>query len=127
LSRLEPEPAVTAAIRLSLATVAAVAIMAGGSTNAQQRESGTAVTRPATVGAKVLQHSPRMKPRRRTAIMNELVESPVRNLNYGDADSAGFFQMRQGVLQRGTGKQVTTPASSVVVSPRIAVPSVRAR
>ena len=33
--------------------------------------------------------------------MAALVESGVRNLNYGDADSVGFFQMRVGIWNKG--------------------------
>ena len=39
-------------------------------------------------------------------VMAALVESGVRNLDYGDADSLGFFQMRKSVWDRGA-----TPAS----------------
>lgn len=35
------------------------------------------------------------------AVMASLVESGLRNLPYGDADSVGFFQMRQGIWDRG--------------------------
>ncbi len=35
------------------------------------------------------------------AVMAALVESGLRNLPYGDADSLGFFQMRQGIWDRG--------------------------
>ena len=34
-------------------------------------------------------------------VMASLVESGVKNLNYGDADSVGFFQMRVGNLEPG--------------------------
>ena len=34
-------------------------------------------------------------------VMAALVESGVRNLNYGDADSVGFFQMRVGIWNKG--------------------------
>ena len=34
-------------------------------------------------------------------VMASLVESGVRNLNFGDADSVGFFQMRVGIWNRG--------------------------
>ena len=34
-------------------------------------------------------------------VMASLVESGVKNLNYGDADSVGFFQMRVGDLEQG--------------------------
>jgi hypothetical protein len=34
-------------------------------------------------------------------VMAALVESGVRNLNYGDADSVGFFQMRLGIWNQG--------------------------
>jgi hypothetical protein len=34
-------------------------------------------------------------------VMASLIESGVRNLSGGDADSAGFFQMRVGVWDRG--------------------------
>jgi hypothetical protein len=34
-------------------------------------------------------------------VMASLVESGLRNLPYGDADSVGFFQMRQGIWDRG--------------------------
>ena len=34
-------------------------------------------------------------------VMAALVESNLRNLNYGDADSVGFFQMRVGIWNRG--------------------------
>ena len=34
-------------------------------------------------------------------LMASLVESGMRNLNYGDADSVGFFQMRVGIWDRG--------------------------
>jgi hypothetical protein len=34
-------------------------------------------------------------------VMAALVESGVRNLNYGDADSLGFFQMRKSIWDRG--------------------------
>src|ERR1700750_859657 len=33
--------------------------------------------------------------------MASLVESGVRNLNFGDADSVGFFQMRVGTWNQG--------------------------
>jgi hypothetical protein len=33
--------------------------------------------------------------------MASLVESGVKNLNYGDADSVGFFQMRVGIWNQG--------------------------
>ena len=33
--------------------------------------------------------------------MAALVESDVKNLNYGDADSVGFFQMRVGIWNHG--------------------------
>src|SRR3954451_9662936 len=33
--------------------------------------------------------------------MASLVESGVKNLNYGDADSVGFFQMRVGTWNQG--------------------------
>jgi hypothetical protein len=33
--------------------------------------------------------------------MASLVESGVKNINYGDADSVGFFQMRVGIWNRG--------------------------
>src|SRR3954452_12163109 len=33
--------------------------------------------------------------------MASLVESGVKNLNYGDADSVGLFQMRVGIWNRG--------------------------
>ena len=33
--------------------------------------------------------------------MASLVESGVKNLNYGDADSVGFFQMRVGIWNKG--------------------------
>jgi hypothetical protein len=34
-------------------------------------------------------------------VMGALVESGLRNLNYGDADSAGYFQMRTGIWDYG--------------------------
>ena len=34
-------------------------------------------------------------------VMAGLVESGLRNINYGDADSVGFFQMRVGIWNRG--------------------------
>jgi hypothetical protein len=34
-------------------------------------------------------------------VMAALVESNLRNLNYGDADSVGFFQMRSSIWNRG--------------------------
>ncbi|HWM08876.1 MAG TPA: NlpC/P60 family protein [Solirubrobacteraceae bacterium] len=34
-------------------------------------------------------------------VMAALVESGVKNLNYGDADSVGFFQMRVGIWNKG--------------------------
>ena len=34
-------------------------------------------------------------------VMAALVESGVRNLDFGDADSVGFFQMRVGDLEQG--------------------------
>lgn len=34
-------------------------------------------------------------------VMAALVESGLRNLSYGDADSVGFFQMRQGIWNQG--------------------------
>ncbi len=34
-------------------------------------------------------------------VMAALVESGLRNLPYGDADSVGYFQMRQGIWDRG--------------------------
>ena len=34
-------------------------------------------------------------------VMASLVESGLRNLNYGDADSVGFFQMRVGIWNKG--------------------------
>jgi hypothetical protein len=34
-------------------------------------------------------------------VMASLVESGVRNLNFGDADSVGFFQMRVGIWNKG--------------------------
>jgi hypothetical protein len=34
-------------------------------------------------------------------VMASLVESGVRNINYGDADSVGFFQMRVGIWNKG--------------------------
>lgn len=118
------------AIGLSLGVTATLAVLAGGPANGQSRDSVTTVAKPSITGGKAAQGLPPSKPRRRNAIMNELVESPVANLNYGDADSAGFFQMRQGVLLRGAAasKQVRPPASSsLVVSPRVAVPTVRVR
>ena len=36
--------------------------------------------------------------------MAALVESGVKNLNYGDADSVGFFQMRVGIWDQGAYK-----------------------
>ena len=36
--------------------------------------------------------------------MASLVESGVKNLNFGDADSVGFFQMRIGIWNQGTYK-----------------------
>ena len=38
--------------------------------------------------------------------MASLVESGVKNLNFGDADSVGFFQMRVGIWNQGA-----TPAT----------------
>ncbi|HSI80965.1 MAG TPA: hypothetical protein VK919_09970 [Solirubrobacterales bacterium] len=38
---------------------------------------------------------------RELPVMAALVESNVANLNYGDADSVGFFQMRVGIWNRG--------------------------
>ena len=37
-------------------------------------------------------------------VMAALVESGVKNLNYGDADSDGFFQMRVGIWDQGAYK-----------------------
>ena len=37
-------------------------------------------------------------------VMAALVESGVKNLNYGDADSVGFFQMRKGIWDQGAYK-----------------------
>ena len=37
-------------------------------------------------------------------VMASLVESGVKNLNYGDADSVGFFQMRVGIWNQGAYK-----------------------
>ena len=34
-------------------------------------------------------------------VMASLVESGMRNINYGDADSVGFFQMRVSIWNRG--------------------------
>jgi hypothetical protein len=34
-------------------------------------------------------------------VMASLVESGVKNLNFGDADSVGFFQMRVGIWNKG--------------------------
>jgi len=34
-------------------------------------------------------------------VMAALVESGVKNLNFGDADSVGFFQMRVGIWNKG--------------------------
>ena len=36
--------------------------------------------------------------------MASLVESGVKNLNFGDADSVGFFQMRVGIWNQGAYK-----------------------
>ena len=36
--------------------------------------------------------------------MAALVESGVKNLNFGDADSVGFFQMRVGIWDQGAYK-----------------------
>ena len=36
--------------------------------------------------------------------MASLVESGVKNLHYGDADSVGFFQMRVGIWNQGNYK-----------------------
>ena len=38
---------------------------------------------------------------RELPLMASLVESGMRNLHYGDADSVGFFQMRVGIWNRG--------------------------
>jgi hypothetical protein len=38
---------------------------------------------------------------RELPIMASMVESGMRNLHYGDADSVGFFQMRVGIWNRG--------------------------
>ncbi len=40
--------------------------------------------------------------------MAALVESGVKNLNYGDADSVGFFQMRVGIWDQGAYKGFQT-------------------
>jgi cell wall-associated NlpC family hydrolase len=37
-------------------------------------------------------------------VMASLVESGVKNLHYGDADSVGFFQMRKGIWDKGAYK-----------------------
>ena len=37
-------------------------------------------------------------------VMASLVESGVKNLNFGDADSVGFFQMRVGIWNQGAYK-----------------------
>ena len=37
-------------------------------------------------------------------VMASLVESGVKNLNFGDADSVGFFQMRVGIWNKGAYK-----------------------
>ena len=39
--------------------------------------------------------------RKQLPVMASLVESGVKNLNYGDADSVGFFQMRVGIWNQG--------------------------
>lgn len=41
-------------------------------------------------------------------VMAALVESGVKNLNYGDADSVGFFQMRVGIWDQGDYKGFAT-------------------
>jgi cell wall-associated NlpC family hydrolase len=41
---------------------------------------------------------------RQLPVMASLVESGVKNLNYGDADSVGFFQMRVGIWNQGAYK-----------------------
>jgi hypothetical protein len=38
---------------------------------------------------------------RELPVMASLVESGVRNLDFGDADSVGFFQMRVGIWNKG--------------------------
>jgi hypothetical protein len=112
----------TRVILLSLAAAAMLAMLAGSAANGQQGGP--------LAGAKASKGSPRVKPHQPKGVINELVESPVTNLNYGHADSVGFFQMRQGVLHP-TGpasKQFLRPsAPSPVVSPRIAALSTRAR
>ena len=41
---------------------------------------------------------------RQLPVMASLVESGVKNLNFGDADSVGFFQMRVGIWNQGAYK-----------------------
>ena len=42
--------------------------------------------------------------------MAALVESGVKNLNYGDADSVGFFQMRVGIWNQGAVRRLPREA-----------------
>src|SRR3712207_7734451 len=45
-------------------------------------------------------------------VMAALVESGVRNLNYGDADSVGFFQMRMSIWNQGRSEEHTSELQS---------------
>ena len=82
------------------ADVAAAAAPAGGGSGAYPGDNASKAAIAKWMGDLAEKRGlPRQLP-----VMASLVESGVKNLNYGDADSVGFFQMRVGIWNQGAYK-----------------------
>ena len=82
------------------ADVAAAAAPAGGGSGAYPGDNASKAALAKWMGDLAEKRGlPRQLP-----VMASLVESGVKNLNYGDADSVGFFQMRVGIWNQGAYK-----------------------
>ena len=75
---------------------AAAAGAAGGATPTPATTRRRSSSPPGSAGEAEKRGLPQQLP-----VMASLVESGVKNLNYGDADSVGFFQMRVGIWNQG--------------------------
>src|SRR3954467_2741009 len=80
-----------------VADAAAAAADSGGGANPYPGDDATKAQLAAWLGREAEKRGlPKQLP-----VMASLVESGVKNLNYGDADSVGFFQMRVGTWNQG--------------------------
>ena len=80
-----------------VADAAAAAVDSAGGANPYPGDDATKAQLAAWMG----REAEKRGPPKQLPVMASLVESGVKNLNFGDADSVGFFQMRVGIWNKG--------------------------